>query len=207
MKQFILISLSLFFAGTTCMATKEPAYKVTKADGDFEIREYASYCIAETFVSSPDFSDASNEGFRRLFRYISGGNRSKADIEMTAPVTSSKSEKIEMTAPVTSTRSVDGYLIAFVMPERLSLATTPTPDDSSIHIREIPGRRVAVVRFSGRWTSTSMEEHGEELMEWLSKNGLKPTGTPVVARYDPPFMPWFLRRNEIQVEIEPAQAP
>jgi effector-binding domain-containing protein len=154
-----------------------------------------------------DFDDASSEGFRRLFRYISGDNRSKADIEMTAPVTASRSEKIEMTAPVTSTKTVDGYLIAFVMPEQLSITTTPIPSDSSIHIREIPARRVAVVRFSGRWTATSMEEHGQELMEWLSKNGLKPAGTPVVARYDPPFMPWFLRRNEIQIEIEPSQEP
>jgi len=189
------------------MATKEPSYKVKKADGDFEIRQYTSYCVAETFVSLADFDDASSEGFRRLFRYISGDNRSKADIEMTAPVTASRSEKIEMTAPVTSTKTVDGYLIAFVMPEQLSITTTPIPSDSSIHIREIPARRVAVVRFSGRWTATSMEEHGQELMEWLSKNGLKPAGTPVVARYDPPFMPWFLRRNEIQIEIEPSQEP
>jgi hypothetical protein len=189
------------------MATKEPSYKVIKAEGDFEIRECVSYCVAETFVNTSDFDEASNEGFRRLFRYISGNNRSKTEIEMTTPVTASKSEKIEMTAPVTSTKMVDGYLIAFVMPDRLSISTAPTPDDSSIHIREIPARRVAVIRFSGRWTAKSMEEHGQELTEWLSKNGITPIGTPVIARYNPPFTPWFLRRNEIQIEIKPSQDP
>lgn len=189
------------------MATKEPSYKVIKAEGDFEIREYVSYCVAETFVHTSHLEDASNEGFRKLFRYISGDNRSKTEIEMTAPVTASKSEKIEMTAPVTSTKMVDGYLIAFVMPRRLSITTTPTPDDSSIHIREIPVHRVAVIRFSGRWTSTSMEEHGQELTEWISKNGITPIGAPVIARYNPPFTPWFLRRNEIQIEIKPSQDP
>ncbi len=207
MKYFVSSLFTLLFAGATCMATKEPAYKVIKADGDFEIREYVSYCVAETFTDTSDFDEASNQAFRKLFRYISGDNRSKTEIEMTAPVTTSKSEKIEMTAPVTSTKTAGGYLTAFVMPAQLSLGTTPIPNDSSIQIREIPSRRVAVIKFSGRWTSSSMDEHGGRLMEWISKNGLVPTGEPVIARYDPPFMPWFLRRNEIQIQIRPSQEP
>jgi SOUL heme-binding protein len=175
---------------------------VIKTDNDCEIREYVSYCVAETLVDDSDLDEASSQGFRRLFRYISGGNRSKTEIEMTAPVISSKAEKIEMTAPVTSTRTAGGYLTAFVMPEQLSLSTTPVPSDSSIHIREILAHRVAVIKFSGRWTSSSMDEHQQRLMEWISRNGLVPAGQPVIARYDPPFMPWFLRRNEIQIEIK-----
>lgn len=185
------------------MATKEPSYKVIKADGDFEIREYPSYCVAETYVHNSDFNDASNEGFKRLFKFISGNNTSKTDIEMTAPVTVSKSEKIEMTSPVTSSKSDDGYVIGFVMPEELSIETAPAPSDSSIYLRTIPARRMAVIRFSGRWTSLSMEEHELELKEWISKNNLTHSGAPVIARYDPPFMPWFLRRNEIHLEIKP----
>ncbi len=207
MKYFLPSLFAILFAGATCMAAKEPAYKVIKADGDCEIREYVSYCVAETYVRSSDLDEASTEGFRKLFRYISGDNKSKTEVAMTAPVTTSKSEKIEMTAPVTSMKTVEGYLIAFVMPEQLSLGTTPVPNDSSIQIREIPARRVAVIKFSGRWTSSSMDEHGQLLMEWCVKNGLVPAGTPVIARYDPPFMPWFLRRNEIQIEIRPEQEP
>jgi SOUL heme-binding protein len=202
MKYSISLLFALLFIGTECMATKEPSYKVIKTDNDCEIREYVSYCVAETFVDDSDLDEASSQGFRRLFRYISGGNRSKTEIEMTAPVISSKAEKIEMTAPVTSTRTAGGYLTAFVMPEQLSLSTTPVPSDSSIHIREILAHRVAVIKFSGRWTSSTMDEHQQRLMEWISKNGLVPAGQPVIARYDPPFMPWFLRRNEIQIEIK-----
>ena len=37
----------------------------------------------------------------------------------------------------------------------------------------------------------------------MEKEGLRAVGEPVWARYDPPFMPWFLRTNEILVEIAP----
>jgi SOUL heme-binding protein len=33
---------------------------------------------------------------------------------------------------------------------------------------------------------------------------LKPTGAPTVARYDPPWTLWFMRRNEILVALEAA---
>jgi len=183
------------------MATEEPSFKVLKPDGDIEIREYKSYRIAETFISLPEFDDASNAGFKKLFKFISGNNQSNKNIQMTAPVTTSRSEKIEMTAPVTTTKTTEGFLVGFVMPDGFTLETTPTPNDSTIKIREVPARKVAVIRFSGRWTSSSMDEHEQELRQWLSKNNLAPVGQAVIARYDPPFMPWFLRRNEIQIEI------
>jgi hypothetical protein len=184
------------------MAIEEPKYKVLTAEGDIEIREYSSYCIAETFIPGMDFNDASNDGFRKLFRFISGNNRLNTKIEMTAPVTASRSEKIEMTAPVTSTKTPDGFMIGFVMPEGFTIETTPTPTDSTITIREVKPRTVAVIRFSGRWTSSSMDEHQKALEEWISKNHYSQVSQPVIARYDPPFMPWFLRRNEIHIEVE-----
>ncbi len=196
----VLVGL-LVFVGRVSMATEEPKYKILKTEGDIELREYTSYCIAETFIPAPDFNDASSAGFKKLFKFISGNNRSNNSIQMTAPVTTSRFEKIEMTAPVTSTKTPEGFLIGFVMPEGFTLETTPTPSDSSIIIREVKGRTVAVIRFSGRWTSASMDEHEQELKQWLTSNGYLPIGQPVIARYDPPFMPWFLRRNEIQIEI------
>ncbi len=189
--------------GAAAIAAEEPSYKIVSTDGDFEIRAYAPYCVVETFVAGTDFNDASNAGFKKLFKYISGDNRSRKDIPMTAPVTSAKSEKIEMTAPVTSSPSGDGYIIGFVMPEGFTLETTPLPLDSTLRIREVPARTVAVIRFSGRWTSSSMDEHEALLLKWITSKNHLPIGQSVVARYDPPIMPWFLRRNEIQIEIAP----
>jgi hypothetical protein len=202
MKYFIISMILLMNGGSICMAIEEPSYTVIKSDGKIEIREYQSYIIAETFISSLDMDEASNAAFKKLFKYISGNNSSKSDVAMTAPVTTTRSEKIEMTAPVSTTRSVEGYTVAFTLPMKYSLGTSPIPSDTAIHLREIPSRIVAVIRFSGRWSESSMNEHEQELLQWMKSNGHIPTGVPVIARYDPPFMPWFLRRNEIQVELQ-----
>lgn len=193
--------LLIFTVTTFGMAIEEPSYKVVTSDGKIEIREYQSYIVVETFIPASDMNDASNAGFRKLFKYISGENTANADIAMTAPVTTSRSETIAMTAPVTTTRSAEGYMIAFVMPLKFARATTPLPIDTSLHIREIPSRTVAVIRFSGRWTDENMQEHEQMLHNWLKENAISAIGQPIIARYDPPFMPWFLRRNEIQIDI------
>ena len=203
MRYYMISLVILLCAGVTIgMAIEEPSYKVLKSDGKIEIREYQSYVIAEIFISTSDMDEASNAAFKKLFKYISGNNSTKSDIAMTAPVTTTRSEKIDMTAPVTTTRSADGYTVAFTLPAKYSLATSPLPADTAVHLREIPSHIVAVIRFSGRWTESSMNEHEQELLEWMKMNGYPPIGTPVIARYDPPFMPWFLRRNEIQIMTE-----
>ena len=136
---------------------------------------------------------------------ISGDNKSKTEVAMTAPVTTSKWEKIEMTAPVTSMKTVEGYLIAFVMPEQLSLGTSRTNDHpyrSEKFVRaELPSLNFPAAGLLRRWTNTDNSDG------MVCKNGLVPAGRPSYRRYDPPFMPWFLRRNEIQIEIRPEQQP
>ena len=174
---------------------------MVKTDGKIEIREYQSYVVAETFITGSEMDESSNAGFRKLFKYISGKNRTNTDIAMTAPVTTTRSEKITMTAPVTTQRTADGYTIAFVLPDEFTLTTAPVPVDSTIYLREIPARFTAVIRFSGRWTDENMQEHQQILNNWLKEYGLSAVGQPIIARYDPPFMPWFLRRNEIQIDI------
>ncbi|MFZ4620550.1 MAG: SOUL family heme-binding protein [Bacteroidota bacterium] len=203
MKNLLHVILLLVSGGTICMAIEEPSYKILKSDGKIEIREYQSYIIAETFIPAQVMDEASNAAFKVLFKYITGNNNSKSDIAMTAPVTTTRSEKIEMTAPVSTTRSAGGYTVAFTLPMKYTLATSPVPADTSVHLREIPSRIVAVIRFSGRWTDESMEEHEQELVQWMKTNGYPSVGIPVIARYDPPFMPWFLRRNEIQIGVGP----
>ena len=53
----------------------------------------------------------------------------------------------------------------------------------------------------GRWTEAKYKKNERALMQSLQADGVTVTGEPILARYDPPFMPWFLRRNEVMVEI------
>jgi hypothetical protein len=59
----------------------------------------------------------------------------------------------------------------------------------------------AVTTFSGRWTETSYRRHVDELFEALARDNVEPTGPPRYARFDPPWKPWMLRRNEVVIPV------
>jgi hypothetical protein len=185
------------------MAIEQPKYTVLKDYGDdIEMRQYDGYIIAETEVAAANADQAGNLAFKRLGGYIFGGNRSKQSLAMTAPVSQAKSEKIEMTAPVNQVRTSDGvWLVSFVMPKSYTLETLPVPNDPEVYFKTVPARKVMAIRFSGRWTETSFTQHESKLLAAVKKNGLKSTGSPWTARYDPPFMPGFMRRNEVMIEL------
>jgi len=203
---FLLIAGTLL--GGPVMALEKPEYTVEYSEGGFEIRNYQPYLVAETLVVSAEgFNEAANEGFRRLFRYISGDNSGQQSIAMTAPVQQSPTgEKIDMTAPVQQARAEDGWWISFMMPKNFSSGTVPRPDDDRITIRQVPGQLVAAQRYTGRWTGTNFAKQEKRLREKLQALGVTPIGPVTSAVYNPPFMPPFLRRNEVLITVEAVPA-
>ena len=185
------------------MAYEEPDYTVVYKDGDVEFREYAPYLIAETIIENvDDYKDAGNEGFRRLFRYITGNNRSQSEISMTVPVQQTPvSEKIAMTVPVQQANAADGWALSFTLPSNYTFETAPTPVDSRIRIREVSGRTMAVLRYSGRWTERNFDKKSSNLLEVLDDSGVEVIGEMQSAVYNAPFTLPFLRRNEVMVEV------
>ncbi|MHC5121067.1 MAG: SOUL family heme-binding protein, partial [Planctomycetota bacterium] len=124
-------------------------------------------------------------------------------IAMTAPVNQqAQSEKIAMTAPVTQQASGDKYAVSFVMPAKYTLETLPAPTDPAVTVKEIPGYKAAVIRYSGTWSTKRYEAKKAQLETYMKENGLSAVGEPIWARYDPPFQLWFLRRNEVVIPIE-----
>lgn len=186
------------------MALEKPEYEVLYQDDNFEYRKYSSYVVAETEVTDiASYNDAANEGFMRLFRYITGNNSGRQDIAMTAPVQQTPvGEKIAMTAPVQQTPAADGWRIAFMVPSEYELAAVPVPADPRIHIRVVPERVMAVVRYSGRWTQRNVDKHEAMLRERLAADGVVPVSAVETAFYNAPYTPPFLRRNEVMVEVK-----
>jgi effector-binding domain-containing protein len=184
------------------MAIEEAAYKVSKKENNFEIRDYAPHILAETVVEG-DLEEAGNKAFNRLFRYISGENRSREKVAMTAPVSQEpKGEKITMTAPVGQQRVQEKWAVSFMMPASYTLETLPAPEDPKVTLRQVPARRMAAVRYSGFWSEKNYLRYKLELESWIHEKGLPIVGDPLWARYNPPFTPWFLRRNEILIPID-----
>jgi len=184
------------------MAIEEPEYTVESKAINYEIRKYGAILVAETKVDS-DFENAGNQAFRILAGYIFGANKSKTNIAMTAPVKQELvSEKIEMTAPVTQAKGVSGFLVQFTMPKKYSLEALPIPNDSRVQLRQLPARKIAVFTYSGSWSESRYAEKLASFKEDLKRDNIDGVGEPVLARYNSPFQLWFLRRNEIWIEVK-----
>jgi hypothetical protein len=194
--------LALGLGPGTAAAVEEASYTVIRKDGAVELREYAASIVAETRVEA-DFEDAGSRAFRKLFRYIDGDNVMQQEIEMTAPVSQAPaSEKIAMTAPVAQRPAGGGWVVSFMMPASYTMDTIPRPSDPAVQLRAVPAYRAAVIRYSGFWSEERYDEHLQELRSWIAGQGLEIAGEPVWARYDPPFKPWFMRRNEILIPVQ-----
>lgn len=192
---------------------EEPAYTLVttpavEADHDIEIRDYPALLVAETrFTGDRDAKDG--EAFRVLADYIFGNNTPQQKIPMTAPVlettasveASGKGQTIPMTAPVTEYKVKDTWVMGFVMPADVSLASLPQPKTEAITFRSIPPKRYAVIRFSGYGGDEDITTHENLLRDYLARNKLRSAGKPILAFYNPPWtMPWW-RRNEVMLEI------
>jgi len=204
----IIISL---MTGGKLMAIEEAKYNLVEKDGHFEIREYESYLLAEVKIEG-SMEKAGSQAFRPLFNYISGTNRSQAKVAMTSPVSQEvASEKIKMTTPVSQERDQDSWAVSFMMPASFTLETIPIPEDPRVQIREVPARRVAVIRYSGFWSEKGYAENKAKLEAWIEAQDLVIAGSAIWARFNAPFTPWFLRRNEVQIpvtnKVVPQDAP
>jgi len=184
------------------MATEEAKYSVVKKEEAFELRDYQPHIVAEIVVDG-NIDDASSKAFGTLFGYISGKNKSRNKVAMTAPVSQAPaSEKIRMTAPVGQQGIGKKWAVSFMMPAGYTMETLPKPDDPEVKLRAVPARRIAAIRYSGLWSEKRYLENKLLLETWIRKNKWKTNGEASWARYDPPFKPWFLRRNEILIPVE-----
>ena len=209
LKRLVLPALALMLAA--CAHAEEPtpmpAFTVIAEDGAAEIRAYAPMIVAEVTVEAPSLAEAANAGFRPLANYIFGGNSPRQKIAMTSPVTAApKGQKIAMTAPVTAAESAAGgsYAVHFIMPAEWTMDTLPAPTNPDIRLVPLPGRTVAAYRYTGGDTPKKREKAETDLRAFADARGYTVTGEPEWAGYDAPFVPFFLRRYEIMLAVEPA---
>ena len=198
----LVLAATAFTAAPAARAIEEPAFAVLRAlDDQVELRRYASYVVAEVLVPGPA-DEAGNQAFPILAGYIFGKNKGERKLEMTAPVTQAVAPmKLPMTAPVTQAPAAGGFIVQFVLPRSVTLASAPQPLDDRVMLREVPPGRVAAIRFSGIWSDANYNEHLALLQAALKTAGQPWTGDPDYASYNAPFTPWFMRRNEIWLAL------
>lgn len=178
---------------------ESPKYEVEADYGSFEVRRYPPRLVAEVTVGG-DAHQATDTGFRMLADFIFGNNVARRQAGMA--LVQRTAQKIPMTVPVERTAAGKKWVISFTMPSKYTRKTLPVPNDSHIHIRELPARRYAVLRFCGAPSDAAVERLMERFEEIVDDSKLaRSKAKPTYARYDPPWTPGLFRRNEIFVEL------
>ena len=168
--------------------TEQQVYERVDVKRGFEVRKYAPHVLAEVTMVGP-FERAGNAGFGPLVSYISGRNRTGTKVAMTAPVIQEPLDE-----PMT-------YHVSFVMPAGSTLEQLPVPAGNDVRLIEVPETLAAVSMYSGRWTEDNYNKHVARLLANIEQAGYHVIGQPRFARFDPPWKPSFVRRNEVVVPI------
>ncbi len=171
-------------------SVETPPHETIEADGAFEIRDYPALIVAET-VQKGSRDRALGNGFGLLADYVFAEERGPDDA----------GEELPMTAPVFAVAGARAWTIRFVMPAGLAPEALPAPGEG-VRLVELPARRVALVRFSGRADDSGLAAREAELRLWLDARGIAPKGRVEHAFYDSPIMPGPLRHNEVMFEID-----
>lgn len=180
---------------------EQAKYEIVESHSAIEIRDYAPMIVAEAEVSG-ERKEAINKGFRIIADYIFGNNAPKQNVAMTAPVIQQPAEKIAMTAPVTQEGAGNSWKVRFVMPASYTMDTLPKPNNDAVKLEKVPGKRFAVIRFSGMAGEDSLKEHTDTLNSFISDKKLRPLSQATYAFFNPPWTLPFLRRNEVMIEID-----
>ena len=184
------------------MSIEEPKFTVVLRDGSFEVRDYVSVVVADVSVHG-DMANVGRNGFRQLAGYIFGGNSSKQRIAMTAPVTMIPSEAFSAVSGSNARSETSSpWTVRFTMPSAYALPDLPHPENPGVQLKTLPAGRFAVLRFSGLAGNAQVAAQTAELMQRAAKHSFMPDGPVSLARYDPPWTLWFMRRNEVMVPVE-----
>ena len=217
-KKWIFVSIAVVvvliagvMAGPVMSNVEKPDYTVVEQEGSFEIREYPAVLAAEVTVQGAR-EDAIGDGFKRLADFIFGNNTKQTDIAMTAPVEQQSaqnvptSENIPMTAPVEQEAAAQGgensWTVRFIMPSKYTKQTLPKPNNDKVKIKQIPAKKVAAIRFSGRNTDANLKKHEKQLAKHIEAHNLSPKSQPTYAFYNPPWTLPPMRRNEVMVAVD-----
>jgi hypothetical protein len=181
----------------------------------FELRKYDKAVAAKTFIpyasASSDVRRSNSQGFRQVAGYIFGGNANSQSIAMTAPV-------VSRNIPTES-----GVELSFILPSSIqSVSDTPQPNSNRVVLEEIPVHFAAVHGFYGDYPSSDkIESIGRKLLQGMKEEKVIPIPCPTgitleaneppvnlrVMSYDPPWIPSFLKLNEISIIAGISQMP
>lgn len=179
---------------------EQAGYAPVKGRSGYEVRRYPARTVAETKI--PGMGEkALNEGFKIVAAYIFGANTKNAKIAMTAPVMATSERGDAPEKSFTSTFVEGETVVAFGMPQNIDPDSLPFPVDPRVTIATRPETTYAVLRFRGGRSDARVRAKERVLLERLTKDGVKVSGSPVYAGYNAPGTPPWMTRHEVMFPI------
>lgn len=167
--------------------TAQQPFRLLSKFGDVEVRHYPDYVLMQVEVEG-EFMRAGNVAFGPLISYISGTNESGTKIAMTAPV---------IQEPI----GEKTHLVSFVLPAGMLAADVPLPRNARVSTVPVAAHDAVVLSFGGSWNAARFQRKAAELLEAVAAHGFSAEGNVYFARFDPPWKPGFLKRNEALINV------
>jgi hypothetical protein len=111
-----------------------------------------------------------------------------------------------MTAPVLQVPVKSNlWKVSFVMPSGSDISSLPIAKNSEVVIKQLPQSFYACLKFTGNFSEIKLEKNLKLLKNALIRESITEIDFDNnwrSARFDPPFKPPFLKRNEVQIPVE-----
>ena len=190
--QTLTLTIAQLFSTPAWAEYEQPSYNVILEQDKFSIRDYSEVIVVETEVVASR-RDATSAAFRKLFRYISGNNEANLEISMTSPVAQTLTNQ--------DGEIGENWAVRFFLPRSLSEENIPQPSERGVAVVKLKAQKYGSVSFKGTQNDKKVSENLAKLEAFITENDYEVSGPPVYAFYDPPFIPWFLRDNEILLPV------
>ncbi|WP_462322667.1 SOUL family heme-binding protein [Halochromatium sp.] len=205
MKRKTLIAIAalipLVMIAIALISLPEPDFEVVETGDGFELRRYEPFNVAQVQVRAGDFAAASERAFELLVGYIQRGNSGGRNLPMMAPVRQQALADPAGSAVPAGKGGERDWLVQFVMPKEYPLSYLPAPLDQRVSLQRLSPQLVAAKRYGGGWGEARYREEEADLIDAVYASGRSLIGEPIFARYNAAFVPGFLRRNEVLVEV------
>jgi effector-binding domain-containing protein len=185
----LLAGALLLGAYSVASAPLPEGFPEPTSDGVIEIKQYPEYRAATVQVAG-SLANAPSQGFSPLFDHISSN-----DISMTAPV-----ETRYPAATLTADAAIEGEAaVSFLY---RSLDIVPQEIAQNVQVEDIPPMTVVSLGMRGGYSYNNYVAGIEQLQAWLAEHpDYEVVGPPRRFFYDGPFVPDFLKRNDIQIPV------
>ncbi|MEM1281722.1 MAG: heme-binding protein [Cyanobacteria bacterium P01_H01_bin.152] len=181
---------ALFFGAYSAASAPLPeGFPPPTADGEIEVKQYPAYRAATVQVTG-NLAEAPSQGFSPLFNHISSN-----DISMTAPV-----ETRYPAATLEADSAIAGEAAVSFLYRSLDIVPQEIAQD--VQVEDIPPMTVVSLGRQGGYSYDNYTEGIEQLQAWLAEHPeYEVVGPPHRLFYDGPFVPDFLKRNDIQIPV------